>query len=116
MATTDTVTILLRSLEENYMHVKISEDKRATIANIVLVLASTLQAILSFLSFHRTALPLTITLILLGIYGVLSSLKLYERSQYHIARARKLRARLDELCSEAQVESLQKIAEREHQK
>ncbi|SRR5579884_2830865 len=116
MATTDAVTFLLQAMEENYIHAKLSEEKRATIAHIVLILATLLQALLSFLGFHRTVLPLTITLILLGAYGVVSGLKLYERSHYHIARARKLRARLDELCPEAQVEPLQKMAEIEHQK
>lgn len=97
------------------MHAKISEDKRATIANIVLIVASMLQAVLSFFGFHRVALSITITLILLGFYGIISSLKLDERSQYHIARARKLRARLDELCPESRVESLQIQAANEHQ-
>lgn len=54
-------------------------------------------------------------LIMLGLYGLLTTAKLYERSQYHIFRARKLRARLDELCPDAQLELLYKSAETEHQ-
>ncbi|MBV9689136.1 MAG: hypothetical protein JO202_05425 [Ktedonobacteraceae bacterium] len=38
----------------------------------------------------------------------------YERSQFRIRRARRLRARLDELLPDAQVQPLQSIAEEEH--
>jgi hypothetical protein len=105
---------LLRSMVENWIHTRQSEDKRATIANVILVVASAIQGMLVLVGLDKKALPLTITLIVLGVYGALASAKLYERSQFHILRARKLRDRLDELCPEAQVQLLQKVAEDEH--
>jgi Ca2+/Na+ antiporter len=108
---TDTVAFLIRNLEENWILARQAEDKRAMIALTVLILASfTLGA---FFISDRT--PLNLLLILLGLYGLLTTAKLYERSQYHILRARKIRARLDELCPNAQLEPLYKLTEEEHQ-
>lgn len=109
-ADTDTIAFLMRNLEENWILARQAEDKRAMIAHIVITLATlTLGAF-----FITDRAPLTFLLILLGLYGLLTTAKLYERSQYHILRARKIRARLDELCPDAHLELLYKSAEKEH--
>ena len=84
--------------------------------HIVLIVAAAIQIVLSIIGFNGKALPLTITLIILGEYGMLATTKLYERSQFHIRRARRLRSRLNQLYPDAQVEQLQQSAEHEHQK
>lgn len=110
MTVADTIAFLMRNLEENWILARQAEDKRAMIAHIVLILATlTLGA---FFLTDRSLLPLI--LIVLGIYGLLTTVKLYERSQYHILRARKLRARLNELCPDAQLEALYKLADEDH--
>ncbi len=106
----DTVAFLLRNLEENWILARQAEEKRATIAHLVLLLATLILG--AFFLSHCASLALL--LIPLGVYGLLTTLKLYERSQYHIFRARKLRARIDELCPEAGLEVLYKEVEREH--
>ena len=101
----------MRNLEENWILARQAEDKRAMIAHVVLILVTfTLGAF-----FVTDRAFLTLLIILLGLYGLLTTVKLYERSQYHIFRARKLRARLDELCPDAQLELLYRSAETEHQ-
>lgn len=110
----ETITFLLRAMEENQIHARLAEEKRAMIANIILILASSAIIALAFTGLNSKALPLTLLLVLLGAYGAIVTTKLYERSQFHILRARKLRARLDVLCPDAQVEQLQKLAESEH--
>jgi Ca2+/Na+ antiporter len=110
-ADTDTVAFLMRNLEENWILARQAEDKRAMIALTVLILAT-----LTLGAFFITGRAfLTLLLILLGLYGLLTTAKLYERSQYHISRARKLRAQIDELCPDAHLELLYKSAEEEHQ-
>src|SRR6266536_2491942 len=104
----EVTAFLLRVLEENWIHARQSEDKRATIANVVLIITTALQITFTFVGLSRNALPLTLFQAFLGIYALLGTTKLYERSQFHILRARKLRARLDELYPDAQVEQLQK--------
>lgn len=83
-----TIEFLMRNLEENWILARQAEDKRAAIAYIVLILAILTPG--AFLLTNR--LSLTLLLIPLGLYGLLSTANLYERSQYHILRARKLRA------------------------
>ena len=111
---TDTIEFLLRSMEENQKHAHLSENRRATLANVVLVIVSAIHVVLALVGFSRRALPLTVLLVLLGVYGLLVSVKLYERQQFHLLRARMLRKQLDELCPQAQVLQVQKLAEEEH--
>jgi hypothetical protein len=110
----DTTTILMRLMEENWLHARQSEEKRATLAIAILVITSTSQITLVFTGFSIRVLPLTLFLSLLGIYALVFCLKLYERQIFHTSRARKLRARLNDLYPEAEAEQLLKAAEAEH--
>lgn len=105
---------LFRVMEENWLLARQAEDKRAIIATVNLLAASVANAVFLFTGFSLKVLPLTFWMVMMGIYGIATSHKLYERSQYHFLRARKLRARLDGLYPEAQVEQLLKHAESEH--
>lgn len=105
---------LFRVMEENWLLARQAEDKRALIAMVNLLAASGANVVFVFTGFGLKVLPLTFWMIILGIYGIATSSKLYERSQYHFLRARKLRARLDDLYPDAQVEQLLKHAESEH--
>jgi hypothetical protein len=110
----ETYELLFRMLEENWLHARQAEDKRAVIAIINLVIVSALQGIVAFTGLSPKTLFLSIWIIILGVYGIVASAKLYERSQFHILRARKLRTHLDELCPDARIEHFLHIAEDEH--
>ena len=110
----DSIPFLLRTLEENWILARQAEDKRAVIAHVNIIAITVASGILALVGFKKNALPLTFLLVILGIYGIFATAKLYERSQYHIQRARKLRAKLDKLYPDAQIEMLQKSAENEH--
>ena|SRR6266487_4543422 len=109
------IAFLLCVLEENWLHARQSEDRRAMIANVVIIVTAVIQVAVVFIGWSRNALPLTFFQALLGVYAIAATTKLYERSQFHILRARKLRAHLDELYPDSQVEQLLKSAESEHQ-
>jgi hypothetical protein len=112
----ETKEILLRVMEENWIHARQAEEKRFITANIIILAAVALQIVLVISGFTRKVLPLALSLAFLAIYGIATTSKLYERSQYHILRARKLRKRLDELCPDAQIQNLLSAAEEEHKK
>jgi len=101
-------------MEENWLHARQSEEKRAVLAIAVIVVSSAIQIALAFTGFSPKVLPLSLFLFLLGVYAVVFCLKLYERQLFHTYRARKLRARLDEMCPGAAIEQLLKAAEVEH--
>jgi hypothetical protein len=107
--------ILVSLIEENWNHIRHSEDQRATITNLIVIVVSIIQGVLTQTGFTKNALPLTILLVLLGFYGLVTTAKLHERSRFHIKRARKFRDRLDTLCPDAQINLLQKLADEEHQ-
>ncbi len=109
-----TQQFLLRILEENWRHARLSEEKRATLANLALLITFITQVVLAFTGFNRRVLPLPAFLIVCGIYAFAVNKKLYERAQFHTQRARKLRASLDQALPEAKVETLQTSAEAEH--
>ena len=57
---------------------------------------------------------MTLLLIILGLYGIVVTAKIYERTQMQVNRARKYRHRLDELVPDARLELLKKVADEEH--
>src|SRR4030065_146257 len=64
----------------------------------------------------RNPLPLTILLIVLGIFGGIASEKLYERSKLHMELAWAWRRRLHEVHPHIQLERLKGEAEEIHRK
>ena len=112
----DTIDVLLQMYVDNWTHVRHSDDQRATMTNLIFIVASIINGVLTQTGFSKNALPLTILLILLGLFGMLASAKLYEQSKFHVERARQLRLRLDELCPDAKLLLLRKAAEDTHNK
>ena len=113
MESPDSNAFLTCNMKENWQLAREAEEKRFLLATMNLLLAAALQITLAFTGFHRQVLPVTCWLMLIGIYGIVASLKLYERSQFHILRARKLRAKLDNLYPDADLEQLFQEAEKE---
>src|SRR5947199_10838619 len=105
---------LLAELQENWAQARQSEDQRAVVSNLIIVIASVIHSILTQTGFTKSALPLTLLLILIGVYGIVASAKLYERHQFHIRRSQKLRLRLDELHPDAHVRKTLDEANEEH--
>lgn len=110
----DTTDILMSMIEENWNQIRHSEDQRATITNLIIIIVSVIHGVLTQTGFTKNVLPLTLFLIILGLYGIVITAKLYERTQMLVNRARKYRHRLNELLPEAHVELLKKAADEEH--
>src|SRR5579883_1478588 len=101
MSTSETFSFLLCNMQENWRLSRDAEEKRFRLSTVNMFLATALQVIITLAGFHRQIALLSCWLALIGIYGVVANLKLYERSQFHIARARRLRAKLDALCPDS---------------
>ncbi|QBD76362.1 hypothetical protein EPA93_10215 [Ktedonosporobacter rubrisoli] len=109
----DDKQLLLATLQEDWKHAHKAEDKRHIIAALNLILATACQIALALLGFSPRLLPLTLWLIIIGIYGIAASSKLYERSQYHNMRAKEVRGQLD---PESVVNQSYQAAEEKHRK
>ncbi|HEU5230707.1 MAG TPA: hypothetical protein VFU49_22990 [Ktedonobacteraceae bacterium] len=110
----DSSAFLMQNMQENWRLSREAEEKRSLLATINLFLATALQITIVFTGFHLQILPLACWLIFIGLYGIIAGLKLYERSQFHIMRARKLRAKLDSMYLDAELEQVFQEAEQAH--
>jgi len=102
----DDTDVLLKFFEEDWRQVRQEENQRTAFSNIVFLIASAVLGILTQFGLSRDSLPLTLLLIVLGIFGGIASEKLYERSKLHMELAWAWRRRLYELHPEAQVERM----------
>jgi hypothetical protein len=89
--------------QENWNHARHTESQRATLANLILVIVSVIHAFLAQIGLGQQSLPMSILLIVLGLFGAVASAKLYERLTLHMHRASKIYRHLDELCPDAQL-------------
>ncbi|HTK10748.1 MAG TPA: hypothetical protein VL485_26475 [Ktedonobacteraceae bacterium] len=102
----ETTDILIHAADREFSQAKQSEDQRANITGLVVVIASAIQGGLTQTGLNRNALPLTIMLIVMGGFGVLASLKLYERFRRHIRFGSLIHQKLEELYPDTQLQHL----------
>ena len=94
----DEADIQIQIWREQRDKAKQCEDQRALITNIVLVLASAgIGLVVQHGVKDRAMLLVSISLVLLGGYGAITSLKYRERYAYHNAQAKVIVRRLDEM-------------------
>ena len=110
----DDTDVLLKLCEEQWTQARQSEDQRATITNIVFVVASAIIGLIAQTGLVLQVLPLTILLLVIGIYGAITSEKLYERHQFHMRRAAFWRKRLNELHPNAEIEKYKDQSDARH--
>ena len=95
--------ILLRVMTEYKTQSRQTEDQRAAITGFVVLIASAIQGALTQTGFHKNALPLTLMLIVLGLFGSLATLKLHEKSRLFDKYSNRIIKRLEELYPNTQV-------------
>ena len=64
--------------------------------------------------FIIDSMPIAIFIVILGVYGLIFSAKLYERWDFHIVRARYWHNRIIELHPDIQLLELKRKADNEH--
>ncbi len=111
----DTLDALKTIMERNYDQSKVVEEQRTAMTGIVVVIASAIQGALTQTGLNKSSLPLTLMLIILGVFGSLATIKLYERFSFHIHRCDTLRIRLDELYPEAHIMKILNTSDSEHE-
>ncbi|WP_081448828.1 hypothetical protein [Geodermatophilus obscurus] len=79
---------------EHRQQLRQSEQQRSTLTNYVLIIASALGGFTVQQNYSGRTLPLSVLVVLIGLYGSLTSMKYHERSVYHLQQARALTASL----------------------
>lgn len=109
--------VLLQVWREQRDQARQCEDQRAVMTNIVLVLASAAIGLIVQRGISgQIMLLVSVPLMLLGVYGAITSLKYRERFAYHHAQARALMHRLDKLYPDLHLEEDKAAAIERHGK
>jgi hypothetical protein len=67
-----------------------SENQRAVLTNYVLVITAAVSGLVVQQRFSLRTLPLSVLIVVIGLYGALASAKYHERADYHLLQARAL--------------------------
>lgn len=112
----DDTDVLLKMFDENWTQARHLENQRATITNLVVIIASAILGFIVQKGLSIEILPITILLIVLGVYGAVTSEKFHERIQLSINRALVFRNRIDELHPDSKLVQLNNEFETQHKK
>ncbi|MFH8464893.1 hypothetical protein [Streptomyces sp. NPDC017991] len=82
-----------------------SENQRATLSNIVILVVAAGLGLVSQRGIRMSTLVISVPMTLLGLYGVLVCLKFRERFEYHNTVARQLRDQLTALHPQLNVQA-----------
>jgi hypothetical protein len=75
---------------EHRAQLRQSESQRAVLTNYVLAVAAALSGLVVQQRFRLQTLPLSVLVVLIGLYGALAAAKYHERANYHLSQARAL--------------------------
>jgi hypothetical protein len=67
-----------------------SENQRAVLTNYVLLITAAVSGFIVQQNFGLRTLPLSVLVIIIGLYGAVASAKYHERADYHLLQARAL--------------------------
>jgi hypothetical protein len=106
--------VVLAYWSEHRQQMRQSEDQRAVLTNYLLVIDSALIGLAVQQKLTLVTLPLTVLVMVVGIYGALAVGKYHERAAYHLGQARALTAVLKDLGALPDDESLLEQRRGEH--
>jgi hypothetical protein len=106
--------ILLKLIDGQLALIRHYEEQRSTVTNFILVAASLAIGFLTQKGISLTSIPVTILLIVLGIYGAVTVTKLYERTQFSSAFIKHYTNLVNELYPDAGIAAVREKVRAEH--
>ena len=76
--------------KEHREQLRQSENQRAVLTNYVLVITAAISGFVVQQQFSPRTIPLSILIVIIGLYGAVSAAKYHERGDYHLSQARAL--------------------------
>lgn len=113
---TDDSEILLFFCGQHWEEIRHTETQRAALTNLIILIASGIFGLLLQKGLSRAFIPLAGLLIFLGLYGAITTYKLYERYRYLQNRLQHWYDHINELHPNAEIISLRRKADEEHRK
>jgi hypothetical protein len=110
-AAEETVLAYWREHREQFRQ---SENQRAILTNYVLVITAAISGFIVQQHFAVRTLPLSVLIVIIGLYGAVSVAKYHERADYHLFQARALTRVLVETGSLADYDSVLEDFRQQH--
>jgi prolipoprotein diacylglyceryltransferase len=76
--------------KEHREELRQSENQRAILTNYVLVITAAVSGFVVQQQFSLRTTPLSVLIVVIGLYGALAAAKYHERADYHLSQARAL--------------------------
>ena len=110
----DAIDILTNYIDRQWSQAQQSENQRATITNYILVIVAALQALIAQRSFDMPSLALAVFIALLGVFGMVTSAKYYERFRCAASHAGRAMERLHEVCPDVDLDEIESRGKASH--
>lgn len=111
----DDTDVLLSLLNQYWDEIRHTENQRATLTNLIILIASAIIGLMVQKGLNKDFLPLAVLLILIGVYGTAMTLKLYERYSFIQTRLEHVYHHLEQLHPNTKILDIRKIASEEHE-
>jgi hypothetical protein len=82
--------LVLAYWAEHRTQLRQCETQRSVLTNYILVIVAALTGLIVQQQVQPSTLPLSILIVLIGLYGALAVAKYHERADYHLTQARAL--------------------------
>ncbi|MFD5433204.1 hypothetical protein ACFWJ4_13690 [Kitasatospora sp. NPDC127067] len=90
----DRIDVLLELWKAQLEADRHNENQRATLTNIIILVVAAGLGFIAKTGLQPSMLVVTLSILVLGIYGALANWKFHERSAYHATQAGKLRKKI----------------------
>jgi hypothetical protein len=108
--------VLLFFCGQYWEEIRHTEKQRATLTNLIILIASVVLGLIGQKGLSRDFIAGAILLVILGLYGAITTLKFYERYRFLQARLYRWYDHIDESHPQAQFLKLRAEADVEHEK
>jgi len=109
----ESLFVLIEKYWDEIHHI---ESQRSTLTNILLAIESAALGVIVSANYSRQTFPLSLLLVVLGLFGVLATRKYHERFAYAQRRLDQWYRRLDQLTPEAEILARLRDANERHAK
>ena len=86
----ESAEVVLAYWREHRDQMRQSESQRAVLTNYVLIIVAALSGFIVQQQFRVAALPLSVLIAVIGVFGAITVAKYHERAVYHLSQARVL--------------------------
>lgn len=97
------IEVLLKSFGESFSEARQVENQRTSMSNFLIIITAAIFAFVSSQGFSYNTIPISILMILLGVFGFFMSAKYAQRFHRNYTTVRLIRKRINELCPESQI-------------